>query len=60
MFSFDLYYDARKHKIKIYPQNVDYFNNFGSMITNDTVKIQDFHGKATFDKKKTLFTNRLD
>jgi len=33
---------------------------FGSMITNDKVKIQYFHGKTTFDKKKTLFTNKLD
>jgi hypothetical protein len=48
-------YDNQKQ-----PKNVHYHNYFGSIITNDKVKIQDFHVNATFDKKKTLFANKPD
>jgi hypothetical protein len=45
--------------------NVDHFEYLGSMITNDArctrkIEIQDCHVKAAFNKKQTLFTNKLD
>jgi hypothetical protein len=47
------------------PENVEYFNNFGSMVTNDArstwgIKFRIAKAKAAADKKKTLFTNKLD
>jgi hypothetical protein len=47
------------------PQNVEYFNYLGSMITNDAIRT---HGnksgisvaKAALSKKKSLFTSKLD
>jgi hypothetical protein len=47
------------------PEKVEYFNNFGSMITNDArstrgIKFRIAKAKAAVDKKKTLFTNKLD
>jgi hypothetical protein len=47
-------YDNQKQ-----PKNVHY-NYFGSVITNDKVKIQDFHVNVTFKKKKTLFAKKQD
>jgi hypothetical protein len=43
---------------------VEYFNYFGSMITNDArctreIKSRIAMAKAAFNKKKTLFTNKL-
>jgi hypothetical protein len=45
-------------------ENVEYFNYFGSMITNDARCIREIKssismGKASFNKK-TLFTSKLD
>jgi hypothetical protein len=46
-------------------ENVEYFNYLGSMITNDArctreIKSSTATGKAAFNKKKTLFTSKLD
>jgi hypothetical protein len=46
-------------------ENVEYFNYLGSMITNDPrctreIKSRIAMAKAAFNKKKTLFTNKLD
>jgi hypothetical protein len=46
-------------------ENVEYFNYFGSMITNDArctreIKSRIAMAKAAFNKKKTLFTSKLD
>jgi hypothetical protein len=46
-------------------ENVAYFNYFGSMITNDVrctreIKSRIAMTKAAFNKKKTLFTSKLD
>jgi hypothetical protein len=45
--------------------NVEYFNYLGSMITNDArctreINFRIVMAKATFNKKKTLFTSKLD
>jgi hypothetical protein len=45
--------------------NVKYFNYLGSMIRNDArctreIKSRIATAKATFDKKKTTFTSKLD
>jgi hypothetical protein len=47
------------------PENVEYFNNFGSMITNDArstreIKFGIAKAKAAVNKNKTLFTSQLD
>jgi hypothetical protein len=47
------------------PENVEYFNYFGSMITNDArctreTKSRIATTKAAFNKKKALFTSKLD
>jgi hypothetical protein len=47
------------------PENVEYFNYLGSMITNDArcthgIKSRIAMAKAAFSKKKPLFTSRLD
>jgi hypothetical protein len=47
------------------PENVECFNNFGSMITNDArstreIKFRIAKEKAAVNKKKTLFTSKLD
>jgi hypothetical protein len=47
------------------PENVKYFNYFGSMLTNDArctheIKSRIAMTKAAFNKKKTLFTSKLD
>jgi hypothetical protein len=44
---------------------VEYFNCFGGMITNDArctreIKSRIAMAKAAFNKKKTLFTSKLD
>jgi hypothetical protein len=46
-------------------ENVEYFNYLGSMITNDArctseIKSKIAMAKAAFNKKKTLFTSKLD
>jgi hypothetical protein len=46
-------------------ENVDYFNYLGSMITNDARCTREIQSriameKAAFNKKKTLFTSKLD
>jgi hypothetical protein len=46
-------------------ENVEYFNYLGSVITNDTrctrgIKSRNAMAKAAFNRKKTLFTNKLD
>jgi hypothetical protein len=46
-------------------ENVEYFNYLGSMITNDArctreLKSRIAMAKAAFNKKKTLFTSKLD
>jgi hypothetical protein len=46
-------------------QNVEYFNYFGSMIINDARRTREIKSriamaKAAFNKKKTLFTTKLD
>jgi hypothetical protein len=46
-------------------ENVEYFNYLGSMITNDTRCTREFKSriamaKAAFNKKKNLFTSKLD
>jgi hypothetical protein len=46
-------------------ENVEYFNYLGSMITNDArctreIKSRIAMAKAAFDKKKNLFTSKLD
>jgi hypothetical protein len=46
-------------------ENVEYFNYLGSMITNDArctreIKSTIAMAKAAFNKKKTLFTSKLD
>jgi hypothetical protein len=46
-------------------ENVEYFNYLGSMITNDArctreIKSRIALAKAAFNKKKTLFTSKLD
>jgi hypothetical protein len=46
-------------------ENVEYFNCFGSMITIETrctreIKSRILVAKAVFDRKKTLFTSKLD
>jgi hypothetical protein len=46
-------------------ENVEYFNYLGSMITNDAmctreIKSRIAMAKAAFNKKKTLFTSKLD
>ena len=46
------------------PENVEYFNNLRSMITNDArctreIKFRIARGKAAFNKK-SLFTSKLD
>ena len=52
-------------QIIIDQKHVECFNCFGSMITNDArctreVKYRIAMGKATFNKKKTFFTSKLD
>jgi hypothetical protein len=47
------------------PENVEYFNYFGSMITNYAICTREINSrnamaKAAFNKKKTLYTNKLD
>jgi len=47
------------------PENVEYFNNFGSMITNDArstreVKFRITKAKAAVSKKKNLIACKLD
>jgi hypothetical protein len=47
------------------PENVQYFNYLGSMITNDARCTHEIisriaMAKAAFNKKKALFTNKLD
>jgi hypothetical protein len=47
------------------PENVEYFNCLGSMITNDTrctreIKCRIAMARAAFNKKMTLFTSKLD
>jgi hypothetical protein len=46
-------------------ENVEYFNYLGSMITNDArctreTKSRIAMAKAAFNKKKNLFTSKLD
>jgi hypothetical protein len=46
-------------------ENVEEFNYLGSMITNDArctreIKVRIAMAKAAFNKKKTLFTSKLD
>jgi hypothetical protein len=46
-------------------ENMEYFNYSGSMITNDAmctreIKSKIAMAKAVFNKKKTLFTSKLD
>jgi hypothetical protein len=46
-------------------ENVEYFNYLGSMVTNDArctheIKSRIAMAKAAFNKKKTLFTSKLD
>jgi hypothetical protein len=46
-------------------ENLEYFNYLGSMITNDArcrreIKSRIVMAKAAFNKKKTLFTSKLD
>jgi hypothetical protein len=46
-------------------ENVEYFSYLGSMITNDArctreIKSRIAMAKATFNKKKNLFTSKLD
>ena len=46
-------------------ENVNYYNNLGSMITNDArctceIKSQTAITKAAFNKEKILFMNKLD
>ena len=46
-------------------ENVEYFNYLGSMVTNDTrcaleIKSRIAMAKAVFNRKKTLFTSKLD
>jgi hypothetical protein len=46
-------------------ENVEYFNDLGSMITNDArctreIKSRIAMSNAAFNKKKTLFTSKLD
>jgi hypothetical protein len=46
-------------------ENVEYFNYLGSMITNDArcireIKSRNTMAKSAFNKKKTLFTSKLD
>jgi hypothetical protein len=46
-------------------ENVEYFNYFGSMITNDArytreIKYRTVMVKTAFNRKKTLFTRKLD
>jgi hypothetical protein len=46
-------------------ENVEYFNYLGSMITNDArctleIKSRIAMAKGAFNKKKTLFTSKLD
>jgi hypothetical protein len=46
-------------------ENVEYFNYLGSMITNDArctreIKSRIAMAKAAFNKKKNLFTSKLD
>jgi hypothetical protein len=46
-------------------QNMEYFNYLGSMTTNDArctreIKSRIVMAKAPFNKKKTLFTSKLD
>jgi hypothetical protein len=46
-------------------ENVEYFNYLDSMITNDArctreIKSRIAMAKAAFNKKKTLFTSKLD
>jgi hypothetical protein len=46
-------------------ENLEYFNYLGSMITNDArcrreIKSRISMAKAAFNKKKTLFTSKLD
>ena len=47
------------------PENVECFKYLGSMLTNDgrctrEIKSRTAMAKAAFNKKKTLFTNKLD
>jgi hypothetical protein len=47
------------------PENVEYFNYLGNMVTNDArctreIKYRIVMAKAAFNKKKTLFTRKLD
>jgi hypothetical protein len=47
-----------------HPENVEYFNYFGSVITNDArcareIKSMIVMEKAAFNKKKILFTSKL-
>jgi hypothetical protein len=47
------------------PKNVEYFNHVGSMITNDArctrgIKSKIPLAKAALNKKKSLFTNKLE
>jgi hypothetical protein len=47
------------------PKNVEYFNNFGCMVTNDArstreIKFRIAKAKAAVNKKKTFFTSKLD
>jgi hypothetical protein len=46
-------------------ENVEVFNNLGSMITNDArctreIKARIAMAKAAFNRKKTLFASKLD
>jgi hypothetical protein len=46
-------------------ENVEYFNYLGSMITNDAICTREIKyriamAKAAFNKKKTLFTSKLE
>jgi hypothetical protein len=47
------------------PENVEYFNYLGSMITNNAkckreIKSRIAMAKAAFNKKKALFTSKLE
>ena len=47
------------------PENVEYFNYLGSMITNNSkckreIKCKIAMAKAAFNKKKALFTSKLE
>jgi hypothetical protein len=46
-------------------KNVEYFNYFSNMVTNDArctheIKFRSAMAKAAFDRKKTLFTSKIN